>query len=315
MSLLEVAHLRKSFAHGRPVLNDLSFSVEEGEVFGLLGPNGAGKSVTISIVSGLLTPDEGTVTISGHPMRHGDFTLQKQLGLAPQELAFYPDLSARENLEFFGSLYGLSGGGLGKRVDFILEEIGLTDRARDRAGEFSGGMKRRLNFGIAIIHSPRLLILDEPTVGVDPQSRTHLLDGVRRLSQEGVTVVYCSHYMEEVESLCSRVAIVDKGTLLACDTVSKLLSRMSSDLCLFIAPNPELHKRIPLTARLELAEHGDAKIILTAKPATGAPNLNDQFQEVLLLLKEFNAELHRVESRQPNLDRLFIEMTGRQLRD
>ncbi|MEM1062665.1 MAG: ABC transporter ATP-binding protein, partial [Planctomycetota bacterium] len=198
MPLLEVRNLRKRF--GRTVaVEDVSFAVEPGEVFGLLGPNGAGKSTSMMITCGLLKADAGEVLVAGRKLTPRSRTLKRELGLAPQELAIYPELTARENLRFFGKLYDMGRRSLADRVGEILDRIGLTARADDPAGTFSGGMKRRLNFGIALLHRPAVVILDEPTVGVDPQSRAHLLEAVRDVASEGVAVVYVSHYMEEVE--------------------------------------------------------------------------------------------------------------------
>ncbi len=195
MSLLEVSHLRKTF--GRLVaVEDVSFSVCAGEIFGLLGPNGAGKSTTMNMVVGLLAPDSGSIRLDGQELEPTNRSLRESLGVVPQDLAIYPELTARENLHFFGRLYGIKGQDLKRRIGEALERAGLASRADDRAENFSGGMKRRLNFGVALLHRPRLLILDEPTVGVDPQSRAHLLDCVRALSCEGVAAVYASHYME-----------------------------------------------------------------------------------------------------------------------
>src|SRR5580693_5413258 len=228
MNLLEVCNLRKTFGN-LVAVEDVSFSVAAGEVFGLLGPNGAGKSTTMNMVVGLLAPDSGSIRLDGRELAPENRDLRMALGVVPQDLAIYPDLTARENLDFFGRLYGIRGRELKSRISEALSRTGLTSRANDRAANFSGGMKRRLNFGVALLHRPKLLILDEPTVGVDPQSRAHLLDCVRDLSREGIAAVYASHYMEEVETICQRVAIVDHGRVLACDHIKTLLSKMSAD--------------------------------------------------------------------------------------
>src|SRR5262245_28163715 len=206
MSLLEVSHLRKSYGATRAV-DDLSFSVDAGEIFGLVGPNGAGKSTTMMILAGLRQADAGTVTIAGYAAGKGDHALQRILGVVPQDVAVYSDLTARENLEFFGEIYGLSGDDLKQRIERVLKDVGLTSQADHFVHTYSGGMKRRLNFGVALLHDPRLVILDEPTVGVDPQSRSHLLECVRQLAAGGVAVIYASHYMEEIEAICQRIAV------------------------------------------------------------------------------------------------------------
>ncbi len=225
--LLDVQALHKRYG---PIvaLDHVSFGVAEGEIFGLLGPNGAGKTTLLSILSGLLQPSGGEVRIAGRPLRATDRELRRAVGMVPQELALYGELSARENLLFFGELYGLRGADLRGRVNEVLAAIGLADRADDRADTFSGGMKRRLNLGIALVHRPRLLLLDEPTVGVDPQSRNHIFEEVRRLNRAGVTIVYTSHYMEEVQALCQRIGIIDHGRLVASDTLANLLRRVRS---------------------------------------------------------------------------------------
>jgi ABC-2 type transport system ATP-binding protein len=218
--VLEVSSLVKSFGTTR-ALNGVSLQIPEGEIFGLLGPNGAGKTTFLSIVSGLLGLDAGSVAILGQPLQRGRKHL---LGIVPQELAIYNELSARENLRFFGQLYGLGGPELDRNVDEVLQAVGLLERAHDRAGTFSGGMKRRLNLAAGLVHKPRLLLLDEPTVGVDPQSRNHIFEEIRRLNSQGLTILYTSHYMEEVQALCARVGILDQGSLVACDSLTNLLT-------------------------------------------------------------------------------------------
>jgi len=219
--MINIQGLRKHYGELIAV-NDISFTADEGQIFGLLGPNGAGKTTTIGCISGLLRPTSGRVTVGGHDVVAEAQDARRQLGIVPQELALYSDLSAAANLEFWGAAYGLSGTTLRKRVADVLDLIGLADRGRDRTSTFSGGMKRRLNFGCGIVHSPRVLLLDEPTAGVDPQSRVKLLDLVREQARTGTTVVYTTHYMEEAQELCDRIAIVDKGKLLAIGTLDEL---------------------------------------------------------------------------------------------
>ncbi len=226
-SFLEVVDLRKNYGAVQ-ALNGVGFSVREGELFGLLGPNGAGKTTLLSILSGLLEPTAGEVRLEGRRMQPGDRRLRRLIGVAPQELALYGDLTARENLHFFvGELYGLRGRGCGRGVDEVLAAVALQDKADQRVHTFSGGMKRRLNLGAALVHGPRLLLLDEPTVGVDPQSRAHIFEEVRRLNKSGVTILYTSHYMEEVQALCPRVGIIDHGRLAACGEVPDLLRQLN----------------------------------------------------------------------------------------
>ncbi|MDJ0791714.1 MAG: ABC transporter ATP-binding protein, partial [Acidimicrobiia bacterium] len=226
--VLDVTDLEKRF-DDLVAVGGVSFSVAEGETYGLLGPNGAGKTTTISMIAGLLEPDAGGVTIVDQEMTTTTVDTKKLIGLVPQELAIYPDLTGKENLEFFGRLYGLGGDELDQRVDEVLDVIGLTDRAGDRAKEYSGGMQRRLNIGIGLLHRPTLLILDEPTVGVDPQSRNAILESVERLAGEGMAVLYTTHYMEEAERLCDRVGIIDEGVIQAEGTRRQLVALVGGE--------------------------------------------------------------------------------------
>ncbi len=220
--VIEVEDVRKRYGP-TVALDGVSLAVEPGELFGLLGPNGAGKTTLMSILAGLTDPDGGSVRLFGKPFTTADRDLRRQVGLATQDLAVYPELTARENLTFFGKLYGLRGHDLRDRVAGMLDAVELTDRADDRAGTFSGGMKRRLNLAVAVVHRPQVLLLDEPTTGVDPQSRNHIFERVKALNAAGLTVVYTSHYMEEVQTLCTRIAVLDGGQVRACDTLPNLL--------------------------------------------------------------------------------------------
>jgi ABC-2 type transport system ATP-binding protein len=307
--LLEVLELHKRYG---PIvaLDRVSFDVAEGEMFGLLGPNGAGKTTLLSIVSCLLPPTFGEVRVQGRALNPSDRDARRALGIVPQELALYGELSARENLRFFGELYGLRDPDLRRRADEVLAAVGLADRADGRADTFSGGMKRRLNLGIALMHRPQLLLLDEPTVGVDPQSRNHIFEEVRRLNRAGVTIVYTSHYMEEVQALCQRVGIIDRGRLVACDTLPNLLRRVRSVIrCRVGAVSPALRERVkglpdvrlsePDATLLEL-ECGDVKAVL--------PRL-------MAALTECQTELHSLETEEPNLERVFFDLTKTALRD
>ena len=228
--------LRKSFGD-RVAVDGVEFSIAAGETYGLLGPNGAGKTTTISMVCGLLTRDAGEILLEGRAFDTTSIDAKASIGLVPQEIAIYPDLSANENLAFFGRLYGLHDPELSERVAEVLETVGLQDRANDRTSEFSGGMKRRLNIGLGLLHRPRLLVLDEPTVGVDPQSRNAILDSVEQLGAGGLSVLYTTHYMEEAERLCDRVGILDEGRLLAEGTRRELVSSIGAhDRVRMIAP-------------------------------------------------------------------------------
>lgn len=315
MSLLEVSHLRKSFGTNVAV-DDLSFRVEAGEIFGLLGPNGAGKSTTMMMVAGLRQPDSGTVTIAGKTAAAGKREVQMMLGVVPQDLAIYPDLTAYENLDFFGRIYGVRGAELEARIQRVLNQIGLDQHAGQYVRTFSGGMKRRLNFGAAVLHEPKFVILDEPTVGVDPQSRSHLLDCVRELADRGVGIIYASHYMEEVEAICQRVAIVDHGRLLVCGTLDELLEKSRADLHLRVAaPAADIrHRLLGLADVADLGENESDVVIRRERNALPG-SLNGRVAAVLEILAAAQIDTLAIETREHNLERLFLQLTGRKLRD
>jgi ABC-2 type transport system ATP-binding protein len=307
-AFLDVIDLRKSY-NGAAALNGVSFHVSQGELFGLLGPNGAGKTTLLSILSCLLTPTAGQAHLAGHELSTNNRAVRNLIGIVPQELAIYGELTARENLVFFGELYGVRGKQLQQKVTEILESVALADRADDRAFTFSGGMKRRLNLGVALVHSPRLLLLDEPTVGVDPQSRNHIFEGVRRLNASGVTVVYTSHYMEEVQALCPRVGIMDHGRLVACDTLQGLLQQLTGLIRFHIpALSPTLRERLKELPDCCLAERDDA-LELECR------DVKATLLRLVTLLNDARVELLNLETEEPNLERVFLHLTGRGLRD
>ena len=281
--MLVLRDIRKRFSAHQAV-DGLSLHVERGVCFGLLGPNGAGKTTSIRIGVGLLAPDSGEVIVNGRGAPT-DHDIRRHIGLAPQSLAIYDDLTARENLVFFATLYDLAPRDARRRADELLERVGLTDRATDRAGGFSGGMKRRLNLACALVHKPDMLLLDEPTVGVDPQSRNAIFDLVRELKDEGVTILYTTHYMEEAQKLCDTVAIVDDGKLLAMDSVEALLSAHGGDSVVRVTPSEgvrEVRAPDPMP-ELSRAMHDPTTTALEIKP--------------------------------PDLERVFLNLTGRSLRD
>ena len=294
----------------RVAVDDVGFSIAPGESYGLLGPNGAGKTTTINLLCGLLRPDAGSVTISGMPL--GKPAVKANIGYVPQEIALYPELSARENLRFFGRLYGLRRDVLAERISAALETAGLSDRADERIDAFSGGMKRRLNIAAGLLHEPTLLILDEPTVGVDPQSRHSILDHVAQLQADGLAVLYTSHYMEEVERLCDRVGIIDDGRLIAEGTTAELVASL------------EETDRITLTTDAEPAvlfaavEH-IAGVTKTTATATGVQLLaRDGPRRLPLLLgaaQHAGATVTNVDVVRPNLESVFLHLTGKALRD
>jgi ABC-2 type transport system ATP-binding protein len=297
---LELRGLGKDYGE-RTAVKSLDLDVARGEVLGLLGPNGAGKTTTISMACGVVTPTRGTVTIAGQPLREA----KQKLGLVPQDLALFEELSADQNLRYFGALYGLRGADLGKRVGWALEVVGLSDRARDVVKTYSGGMKRRLNIAAGLVHEPELLVLDEPTVGVDPQSRNHIFDTVRALHARGMTVIYTSHYMEEVEALCERVAIMDHGEIRALGTIAELVAKHAGK-------GVELELSGDVDAGERAArEHGDVEregAVVRVVP-------KGSLSAVIAAVEASGAVIARIESRQANLETAFLAITGRALRD
>jgi ABC-2 type transport system ATP-binding protein len=309
--VIKVDGLRKQFGDVTAV-DDISFEAEPGAIFGLLGPNGAGKTTTISCISGLLKPGGGRVTIQGHDVVTDGPASRAELGVVPQELALYEDLSARENLSYWGAAYGLRGARLRQRVDDVLILIGLIDRAKEPVKKYSGGMKRRLNFGCGIVHEPRALLLDEPTVGVDPQSRVKLLDLVREQAQGGACVIYTTHYMEEAQSLCDRLAIVDHGQIIAAGTLPELRALLGERDLLRLAGSFD-----PQTVAGALNDLNEIELVkveeegLTLATAEASRKLSAIFQA----LTAAGAEIRESTLTQPNLESLFIKLTGKELRE
>ena len=305
---LEVRDVRKSFGP-TVALHGVGFTVAAGEMFGLLGPNGAGKTTLLSILSCLLDASAGEVRLLDRAILPSDRAVRRLIGIVPQELAIYADLTARENLSFFGELYGLKSAHLRARVADVLRAIGLEDRADHRASTFSGGMKRRLNLGAALVHEPRLLLLDEPTTGVDPQSRNHIFEEVKRLNAAGLTVLYTSHYMEEVQTLCPRIGIMDQGRLVACDTLPNLLQQLTGVLRFRVSDlTPALRGRIKEFPDCTLAER-DGRLELRSHDLQGT------LVRLVAALSESHVALDGLQIEEPNLERVFLHLTGRALRD
>ncbi len=309
--VLVCSGLRKAFGELQAV-DEVSFSIARGETYGLLGPNGAGKTTSISMVAGLLRPDAGEVTVLGRRLTPTAAAAKSAVGLVPQEVAIYPDLSARENLRFFGRLQGLDRRELDTRTDEVLALIGLTDRAGDRADTFSGGMKRRLNIGIGLLHRPELLILDEPTVGVDPQSRNAILESVEDLATDGLAVLYTTHYMEEAERLCDRIAIVDKGRIVAEGTRRELIATIGEHDLVRLEIDGDVQAAVEqLRGLSELGSvevEDDHIVCLLAGAARRLPAL-------LGAVAEVGAVTTGVEVREPDLEDVFLHLTGAALRD
>ena len=293
-------------------VDGVSFRIAPGETYALLGPNGAGKTTTISMVAGLVPANGGSVTVAGHTMSPSAIEPKRHLGLVPQDLAIYPDLTARENLAFFGKLQGMRGTELAARVDEVLELIGLTDRAKDYTKEFSGGMKRRLNIGIGLLHRPTLLILDEPTVGVDPQSRNAILESVEMLSVEGMAVLYTTHYMEEAERLCDRIGIIDGGKLQAEGTRDELIRLTGGVDTIRLRGSGELtaaRTALQAMAGVEQVDLDRQTLTLTAHDA---PAL---VAAVVGCAAGAGVTLSDVEITRPDLESVFLHLTGKALRD
>lgn len=290
----------------------IGFSIEEGETFGLLGPNGAGKTTSISMIAGLLEPDAGEIVVAGTPISPTSIAGKAAIGLVPQDLAIYPDLTATENLTFFGRLYGMKGEELSRRVDEVLDVIGLTERKDDLTKEFSGGMKRRLNIGIGLLHRPKLLILDEPTVGVDPQSRNSILESVESLSAEGMAVLYTTHYMEEAERLCDRVAIIDEGIVKAEGTRRELVSMVGGRDRITITATGDLSRATEVAREIQgvfESSQSDQGLDVLANDASSL------LPELLGKIAAAGAVITGVEVVEPNLEAVFLHVTGKALRD
>ena len=308
---VKVQDLDKSFKDVHAV-NNVSFEIHQGEIFSLLGPNGAGKTTTIGMISGLLTPDKGQVWVSGYSVMNNPKQAKAEIGVVPQEIALYTDISAQANLNFWGKMYGLRGQPLSERVDSVLSLIGLEDRKDQAVSKFSGGMQRRLNVGIALLHQPNVIIMDEPTVGIDPQSRRKILDSVKQLRDQGVTILYTTHYMEEAQELSDRIAIMDYGKNIAHGTPEELIDIVG-----------ELD-RITLTIKGEPQEvmtsweaiNGVQKVT----PEDGIINLlvkdsNESLPSIFDSAAQANVRITSVDIQEPNLETVFLHLTGRALRD
>ena len=311
LEVIEVEELRKEFGDTIAVDN-VSFRAERGQIFGLLGPNGAGKSTTIGCLSGLLEPTQGRVRVLGHDVMTEGPKSRQQMGVVPQELALYEDLSAIENLKFWGAAYGLRGNDLLQRVDETLQSTGLRDRAQEPVKQFSGGMKRRLNFGCGLVHRPQVLLLDEPTVGVDPQSRVRLLDLVRSQAQQGTCVLYTTHYMEEAESLCDQLAVVDQGQVIACGSLDELRGLLGERDIVRLNGSFDPDRVRANAALLESVE------VVQVEPGLlvlAVPNASRMLPDVFQSLAASGAEVRETTINRPSLESLFIKLTGKELRE
>lgn len=309
--ILEVKNLEKSFGSNKAV-NDLSFYVIKGEILGLLGPNGAGKSTTISILSTILKADKGNIEAFGLLFDKHSNKVKEQLGIVPQEIAIYEDISAYKNVAFFASLYDIKKSELDKKVMEALTFVGLDDKKDDKPKTFSGGMKRRLNIACAIAHQPKLLILDEPTVGIDPQSRNHILSSLKLLKDRGTTIIYTTHYMEEVEEIADRIIIMDKGEKIAEGSLKELLEKYKDTLIytLYLDSIPSDIKDTLLKINgVEAIELKDNTIEITVSKN------NDALDEIILFLVQHHCHIRKMETEEGNLEMVFLELTGKKLRD
>ena len=309
--IIQVSNLVKKYKDFVAV-NDLNIGIRQGEIFGLLGPNGAGKSTTINTILGLLKQDGGSIEIMGHDMSNPSSKVQSKIGYVPQDLAFYEEMSAYANVKYWAEIYGIKGSEAKKATQEALEFTGLWDRRKDKAKGFSGGMKRRLNIACGIVHKPQILFMDEPTVGVDPQSRNNIRESIFKLNEGGSTIIYTSHYMEEVEELCNRIVIIDEGKVIAQGTLNELIESMPSD------------KKIAIELR-ELTDH----IIDVAKRAPGVQLCRKEdntlyvvmdqkdvhFSNLIETLVRENAQIVAINFEKMNLESVFLELTGKRLRD
>ncbi|MBW7454496.1 ABC transporter ATP-binding protein [Paenibacillus sepulcri] len=303
--LLEVTGLQKAYGK-KQALSNVTLSLQAGTSFGFLGPNGAGKSTTMKILTGIVKADRGSVSLFGRDITNDIDAVSKYIGYVPQEITLYEKLSAYDNLEFFGQAYGVHGNELKRRIQEILEKTGLIDRARDEVQTFSGGMKRRINIAAAMLHRPKLLILDEPTVGIDPQSRNHIFEMIRELNKDGVTIIYSTHYMEEVEVLCDQVAIMDQGTVKASGSLGELLEQYG-------------RKSIYLEAAGLTAPPVDPQVTQTRKEGSGwildTEHVAGVMQRLLGTAARSQWDVKQLEVVRPSLESVFLTVTGTALRD
>ncbi|WP_438348891.1 ABC transporter ATP-binding protein [Paenibacillus sp. FA6] len=311
MAFVEMKDVVKRYGNTISV-DHLNLSIHEGEIFGLLGPNGAGKSTTINMMSGLMKLDQGSIIVDGISVEERPLDVKRLIGLVPQDLALYETMTAADNVTFFAKLYGLRGKLRKERVEEALEFVGLQDRAKETPATFSGGMKRRLNIACAIMHRPKLIIMDEPTVGIDPQSRNHILESVRTLNAMGSTIIYTSHYMEEVAAICDRVAIMEQGHVIACGTQQELRERVSSEEKIVIKTtqiSAAVIDELKLHPQISNVSVNEDRIELYVSSS------QQELQDILFICAKHNIIIQSLACEEPNLETLFLNLTGRKLRD
>lgn len=309
--LLEIKGLKKYFKDVRAV-DGIDFNVKEGEIIGLLGPNGAGKSTTISMISTLIKPDSGSIYYNGEDIIKKPKAIQQDLGFVPQEVALYPTLSGLENLKFWGKIYGLKGNKLNQKIEEISEIIGITDRLKHKVEKYSGGMKRRLNIGAALLHEPKIIILDEPTVGIDPQSRNHILNSVKEINKKGSTVIYTTHYMEEAETLCNRICIMDRGKMIASGTKDELLDLINANDRIELKVEKINNSLIQEIEKLDFVSNvktKDNNIVIEWEGKNG------NYSKLMNVLAQEKNKLLSMDVKKPDLEYVFLSLTGRALRD
>jgi ABC-2 type transport system ATP-binding protein len=311
MKAIEVKNLKKTFDNTQAV-QGISFDIMQGQIFSLLGPNGAGKTTTISILSTLIKPDSGSVTLMGYDLKQESNKAKACLGVVPQDIALYEDLTAAENLNFWGKMYGLRGNILKQRIQVVLEMIGLADRKNERVGKYSGGMKRRVNIGAALLHNPKILFMDEPTVGIDPQSRRHILDSIKLLNQQGMTVLYTTHYMEEAQELSDQIAIMDKGKIIAMGTQAELIKivgqsdRLTIEIDQDHSQVMELWQTVPGVQKIS-GVNGSLDLL--------AEDSNQVLPRLFEIAAVNNTRITAINIQEPNLEAVFLHLTGKALRD
>lgn len=314
MSYLSIDNLVKKYGELTAV-DHISFTVEKGEIFGLLGPNGAGKSTTLNVITTLTDFDKGEIIVNGMDIRKDKKSIKQLIGMVPQDIAIYNHLSAYENVRFFASLYGLSGSKLTQNVIEALEFVGLSDKMKIRPRKMSGGMRRRLNIACGIAHNPKLIVLDEPTVGVDTQSREHILNSIRMLRDRGATVIYTSHYMQEVEEICDRIAIIDKGKMIACGTEPELVSMVTDVKTVYVETKiPVSFDRDAFCKKVKLMPGIRGIIIEDSLIRVDISIEENSIERIIQEFISYELPINNIKSEVPNLDTLFLTLTGRELR-
>ncbi|MBN2774442.1 MAG: ABC transporter ATP-binding protein [Prolixibacteraceae bacterium] len=308
--MIKVHKISKSY-NNIQALNEVSLEISKGEIFGLLGPNGAGKTTTINILNTLLKPDDGKVIVDGINLSENPQKVKMLIGVVPQEIALYRNMTAYENLIFWGGLYNIPAQALKTNAEQVLKMVGLWDRKNDRIDKYSGGMKRRINIASSILHDPKIILMDEPAVGVDPQSRNHIFEVISNLNKEGKTIIYTTHYMEEAERLCNTIAIIDSGKIMAKGTLQELkdFSKVK-DLLIIEASNLDEEKIINLSKQLEIKVDDSLQFI-----SVECSNIGKEIFSVINEINKTGIEIKRIDSKIANLESVFLKLTGKQLRD